>query len=148
MFRKMAFTDIYREPIVQMEPCQIKLPEKTLHSLSKQGLAQQLQNNPGIVIIKFGAEWCGPCKKIEGLVYEWFSKLPEEQTQCVLVDIDDDECFDLYATLKSKKMVNGVPTILAYVKGNMNIIPDFSVVGADPTQVNYFFQQCSNSIAQ
>lgn len=142
MFRKMAFTDVYREPVIQMESSQIKLPDKTLHSLSKQGLANLLQNNNGIVILKFGAEWCGPCKKIEGLVYQWFAKLPEEKTQCVLIDIDDDECFDLYATLKSKKMVNGVPTILAYVKGNLNIIPDLSVVGADTAQVNYFFQQC------
>ena len=38
MFKRMSFTDIYREPIVQMEPCQIKLPDKTLHSLSKQEL--------------------------------------------------------------------------------------------------------------
>jgi len=148
MFKKMSFTDVYREPIVQMEPCQIKLPDKTLHSLSKQGLATLLENNPGVVILKFGAEWCGPCKKIEGIVYEWFSKLPENETQCVLIDIDDDECFDLYATLKSKKMVNGVPTILAYVKGNKTIIPDFNVVGTDSTQLNYFFNRCLMSLKQ
>ena len=81
-------------------------------------------------------------------MYEWFSKLPENETQCVLIDIDDDECFDLYATLKSKKMVNGVPTILAYVKGNMTIIPDFNVVGTDSTQLNYFFNQCLMSLKQ
>lgn len=142
MFKKMAFTNVYKEPIVEMEMNQIKLPEKTLYTLSKDGLAKLLQNNTGMVILKFGAVWCEPCKKIEGTVYEWFSKLPEEKTQCVLVDIDDDESFDLYATLKSKKMVNGVPTILAYTKDNLNIIPDLTVVGSDIQQVNYFFQQC------
>ena len=48
MFRKMAFTDVYREPVIQMESSHIKLPDKTLHSLSKQGLANLLQNNNGL----------------------------------------------------------------------------------------------------
>jgi thioredoxin 1 len=106
---------------------------------SKEHFAELLQTNPGRLIIKFGAEWCGPCKKIEGLVHEWFHRMPDT-VQCVLVDID--QSFEVYAFLKSKKMVAGVPAILCYNKGNLNYIPDNAVLGADVNKVNLFFQQC------
>jgi thioredoxin 1 len=98
--------------------------------------AELLQTNPGLFIIKFGADWCGPCKKIEGLVQEWFSKT-NDKVQCAIIDVD--ESFDIYAFLKSKKMVNGIPAILCYEKGNHNYVPNDVVIGADVQQVNAFF---------
>ena len=61
--------------------------------------------NPGVLIIKFGATWCGPCKQIDPLVKECMSKMPSN-IQCVVVDIDDS--LELYAFLKKKRVVNGV----------------------------------------
>jgi hypothetical protein len=60
----------------------------------------------------------------------------------VCADIDVDECFDLYSFLKSKKMVNGIPAILAYYKNNLNYIPSDSVLGANAEQVDLFFRRC------
>jgi thioredoxin 1 len=105
----------------------------------KEHFAELLRSNPGRLVIKFGAEWCGPCKKIEGLVHEWFDKMPDT-VQCIMVDID--QSFEVYAFLKSKKMVAGVPAILCYNKGNLNYIPDNAVLGADINKVNLFFHQC------
>jgi thiol-disulfide isomerase/thioredoxin len=98
--------------------------------------AELLKQNPGLFIIKFGADWCGPCKKIEGLVNEWFNKT-NDKVQCALIDVD--ESFDIYAFLKSKKMINGIPAILCYYKDNHNYVPDDIVIGADVAQVNAFF---------
>jgi len=98
-----------------------------------------LQNNPGLLIIKFGASWCGPCKKIEPLVERWFSSAPST-IQCCKIDID--ESFEIYGFLKSKRRVNGVPVILCYKKGNLNYIPDDTVVGSDEKQNNDFFLRC------
>ena len=98
--------------------------------------AELLKQNPGLFIIKFGADWCGPCKKIEGLVNEWFNKR-NDKVQCALIDVD--ESFDIYAFLKSKKMINGIPAILCYYKDNHNYVPDDIVIGADVAQVNAFF---------
>jgi thioredoxin 1 len=98
--------------------------------------AELLKQNPGLFIIKFGAEWCGPCKKIEGLVHEWFNKT-NDKVQCAVIDVD--ESFDIYAFLKSKKMVNGIPAILCYYKDNHNYVPDDIVIGADVPQINAFF---------
>jgi hypothetical protein len=59
--------------------------------------------------------------------------------QSIIVDVD--ECVDLYSFLKSKKMVNGIPVILVYYKGNLNYIPDDRVVGADSNQINILFNK-------
>lgn len=101
--------------------------------------AEQLKTNPGLLILKFGATWCGPCKRIEPLVHEWIEKLPENVQFC-MIDIDD--CLDLYVFLQKKKMINGVPGILCYYKNNLNYIPNDSVVGADANQINAFFERC------
>ena len=106
---------------------------------SREHFAQLLQNNPGLLVIKFGATWCGPCKKIEGLVHSWFDKMPDT-VQCMAVDVDD--CFEVYAFLKSKKMVNGIPAILCYEKGNVNYIPNDIVIGADNGDIDKFFNRC------
>ena len=69
---------------------------------SRQALLELLPKNPGLIFIKFGAEWCAPCKKIEKDLEEHFNNMPDN-VQCVILDID--ECFDVYAYMKSKKMV-------------------------------------------
>jgi thiol-disulfide isomerase/thioredoxin len=92
------------------------------------------------VYVDVSATWCGPCKKIEPLVKDLMSKIPTDQIQCAIIDVD--ESFELYALLKSKRMVNGIPAILAYDKGNVTYIPDRSMAGTDPNQIVEFFNTC------
>ena len=138
MIKGLAFTTIEKR-IVQPMSIPIPLPDTIITEMSKEDFVKVLQSNPGAVIIKFGAEWCGPCKKIDPLVHEWMNRLPPTIQGAV---IDIDESFDVYALLKSKKLVNGVPVIICYKKGNVSIIPDHVVVGADENQINAFFQRC------
>lgn len=105
-------------------------------------LLQNLENK--IIIIKFSADWCKPCKKIKPIVEEWFSKLNET---FIIFEIDIDETMELYYALKTKKMVNGIPSILAYygnVERDMNqwYIPSDSIIGGDEKEVNLFFDRC------
>ena len=102
-----------------------------------------LQNNPGLIILKLGADWCGPCKKIKPIVNGFFATSPID---VVCGDIDVDQSYDFYSMLKSKKMVNGIPVILCYKKGNQSFIPDDSVTGADPTALHNFFAQCGRHL--
>jgi thioredoxin-like negative regulator of GroEL len=106
-------------------------------------LIKLLQVNPGLVIIKLGATWCGPCKKIEHVVHGFFATSPPN---VICADIDVDESFDLYAYLKQKRMVNGIPVMLMYKKGNVSFVPDDSITGADPLALDAFFKRCGHHL--
>lgn len=99
---------------------------------------QCLEDNPCVFIVKMGAKWCGPCKRIETFLQSCYSAAPENVQLAVL---DVDECESLYGFLKSKKVVSGVPAILVYYKGNTHYIPDDVVIGADIPQINLLFQR-------
>ena len=103
-----------------------------------------LKVNPGIIVIKLGAEWCGPCKKIAHIVEAFFATSPPE---VICADIDVDESFDLYAYFKSKQMVNGIPVMLCYKKGNLTYVPDDSVTGIYPPELAGFFKRCGDHLA-
>ena len=62
-----------------------------------------LKVNPGLVIMKLGASWCAPCQQIKPVINAFFASSPPE---VICADIDVDQSFDLYAYLKSKRMVN------------------------------------------
>lgn len=108
---------------------------------SRDEFLQLLKVNPGLIIIKFGASWCKPCQEIKQLVTSFFLASPNNVVCC---DVDVDESFDLYSYLKSKKMTNGIPTILAYIKGNTSFAPNAQVSGKNPADLDAFFKECGN----
>lgn len=106
--------------------------------MTRQQFEELLRNNQGKIVLKFGAEWCGPCKRVEALVNQWFNAVSNDHVKCFMIDVD--ESFDLYGAFKAKRQVNGIPAILCFNAGNTSYIPDFNVVGADVNQINAFFQ--------
>lgn len=100
-----------------------------------------LKMNPGVFVFKFGAEWCAPCKAIKKYIDDVSLVLPNNNTMYIY-NVDVDECFDLYAYLKQKKMVSGIPTLLAYKKGNSYFVPDASISGTNESDLNHFFNTC------
>jgi thiol-disulfide isomerase/thioredoxin len=97
------------------------------------------------IIIKFTATWCNPCKKIKTLCDELFQKT-SENTTCFNLDIDSEINAKLYSTLKAKKMIRGVPTLLGFnckKERDMNYwyVPDISVVGANENEIRHFFSR-------
>ena len=99
---------------------------------------QLLEANTGILVFKFGAEWCNPCKTIEPALNALFQQMPEN-VQCFVIDIDQSP--ELYSLFKNKRVFKGVPTVVAYYFGNTSIYPDDMNVGADLQQVNLFFER-------
>ena len=107
--------------------------------LTRNTFKELLENNPGLIIIKLGATWCGPCKKIDPQLHNFFASSPPD---VLCADIDVDVNFDFYAFMKSKKMCNGVPTILCYKKGNTTIAPTDGISGSNVQELDAFFKRC------
>lgn len=118
------------------------MPRVIITELSIENL-YKLQTEMGkcVLIIKFGADWCGPCKKIAPIFYDFIEKAP---TNIIFADINIDENADLYMTLKKHKMVNGIPVFFAFYgdeKRDKWFIPEDSVIGADEISVKAFFDR-------
>jgi thiol-disulfide isomerase/thioredoxin len=106
--------------------------------------SELLNHNPGIIILKFGADWCGPCKMIEPCVNQWFAKMPAHQVLCGLIDVDDN--FEVYGFLKNKRVLRGIPAMLCYYKGNTHYIPNDMTTGADRRATDDFFERCLDQL--
>lgn len=72
------------------------------------------------VLVKFGAEWCGPCKSIAPLLEE-LSKDYDGKVKFLSVDIDG-------TSIAQKFNIRGVPTILIFKGGEVVN----TIVGAQP----------------
>ena len=113
----------------------------TVHNelADREAFQEVLDANEGIIILKFGAEWCQPCKAISPYVQEMIGKLPPIFT---VYDLDVDDNFEIYAYLKSKKMVTGIPVILAYYRENKTFASNESISGANEEDYKQFFLKC------
>ena len=105
----------------------IKYPEE----LSRANFLNLVQQNQSIMVIKFGAEWCKPCQRIKSQLNNLCSKLPND---IMCLDIDVDENFDLYAYMKTKKMITTIPSIMCFTKDEESFVPHFSISSSDPSR--------------
>ncbi len=64
-------------------------------------------NSSAVVLVKFGAEWCQPCKALAPILQQ----VAEEGH--TVVELDADECPDLSIQYK----VRGLPTMIVFRNG-------------------------------
>jgi thiol-disulfide isomerase/thioredoxin len=115
--------------------------------------------NPGLIIVKFGAKWCGPCKKIKQSVDAFFALSPDNVI-CADLDVDIEGNIDIYGYLTTKKMVRGIPAILCYKRNSPSLtmspgvpIPDDSFSPSSKQdekiaeELKQFFIRCGNHLA-
>jgi len=106
-------------------------------------------NFNNILLIKFSADWCKPCKKIKHVCDKHFNKMIDNNN-IIIVDVNIDNNIDLFFSFKKFKMLKGVPSILAFFGDNKNrykwYIPDDSVSGSNEDDYLDFFKRCNNKI--
>lgn len=97
-------------------------------------------------IIKFYADWCAPCKHLSPILHkmitEKYEQFKDQPNKFSFIELDVDESFDLYAFMKSKKMLRGIPTIFVYkkeiyMKSDMShiYIPQASISGTKENEI-------------
>lgn len=95
-----------------------------------------IANKKKPLFVKFTASWCGPCKKVKPTIDDFLKG--EHANKVQYLEIDIDESIDVYAFLKSKKMINGVPTLLFYDMTNKFFAPTMSISTGSIDIVNKF----------
>jgi len=99
-------------------------------------------------IIKFGATWCKPCQMIAPTIKSLNEEVIKAKKIINYIDLDVDKSSDLYAFMRQKKMVRGIPIIMCYKKSQYNddsfYAPSDSVTGASvPDVVNFYKRNIS-----
>ena len=100
---------------------------------NRQQFQEFVSQYKGVFIVKFTADWCGPCKKIKDQVYNLYNNTKKTT---VMADLNVDKNQDVYSSLKIKS----IPTFICYVRG----IKCDVLVGSDPADVNAFFETCES----
>lgn len=70
---------------------------------------QSITKSGKMVFVEFGAEWCGPCKKLKPLF--WAEAKKRSKCAFVAVDVDDDE------ETATHYKVKAVPQVIAFKNG-------------------------------
>ena len=107
--------------------------------LSRDDFKNLLKNKKKPLLVKFTAEWCGPCKVIQHHLENFLNANKNANFDFLELDVDDN--FDVFAFMKSKKMVTGIPALLFYDMETKEYPPKFSLLGADVKQFEDF---CNN----
>ena len=119
-----------------------------LSNLDVEKFKEQLTNmkKNEVLLVKFSAEWCKPCKKIKPFVDNMYNSFPDN---IIIVEIDIDESLDLYMIFKSKKMLTGVPTLFAFhgditKENNLWYVPERSISGSNEEEILDFMNHTIN----
>lgn len=96
-----------------------------------------LESKRDWVVVWLSAVWCIPCKTVDPLIAPWIEQLPEK---VAVLHLDIDKCFDVYAVLRAKKQVRGIPALLGYKPGNETLYSDVSCSGTSESEIDAFFR--------
>ena len=95
--------------------------------------------------IKYGATWCKPCHMIAPTIEALNQQVMKANIIFNFIDLDVDQCSDLYAFMKQRKMIRGIPVIMCYKKSQYNedsfYAPSDSVTGASVQDVVNFYMR-------
>ena len=80
-------------------------------NITEQKFYETLANN-SVVMVDFGATWCGPCKALAPVVEEIAN---EYEGRAVVDKADVEECSDIAARFR----IRNVPTVLFFKNGEL-----------------------------
>ena len=78
---------------------------------TKENFKEEVLEAKGLVVVDFGANWCGPCKSLLPILDEVVNEDPNKKI--VKVDIDEQE------ELAKEYKIMSVPTLLVFKNGEI-----------------------------
>lgn len=85
-------------------------------------------NKSKTIVVKFYADWCGPCKRIKDLVDTLFNNLHGDK---LMIVVNADEQRDVASYLK----IDRLPTIITYKGGERDNV----IMTSDERELKSFF---------
>ncbi|MFM9944978.1 MAG: thioredoxin domain-containing protein [Bacteroidia bacterium] len=101
-----------------------KPAEPVKKSISKEEF-EKLINSEKIVIVEFGAVWCGPCKMLKPVLDKISGIYSAKGVKIITIDVDDSKA------LSNEMMVNEIPLLLFYKNGK----PMEQMIGFNPEAI-------------
>lgn len=80
---------------------------------SAESLDDKINNAPGVVVVDFYADWCGPCRRQGKILHEMESQAQENDATIIKVNVDQ------HPQLAEKYGVGSLPTLITIKGGNV-----------------------------
>lgn len=113
-------------------------------TLSRAEFLELVKNKTKPLFVKFTADWCGPCKRTKPIVDKFLTDTV--RSKITYLEIDIDNSVDVYAFMKTKRMLNGIPTLFYYDMSTKNFAPTYSISTAKEEVVKDFLNVIEKSI--
>ena len=89
-------------------------PRKAIRTLKKgEDLGGLVDGSPGVVLLDFYADWCGPCRKQSSELHELEDYALEVNAQIIKVNVDEHQA------LAKEYQVSSLPTLLTVKDGTV-----------------------------
>ena len=104
------------------------MPGEVISFTTRDEVIKYLETHP-VVIMKFTATWCGPCKRSTPLINKLFAQMPNNVSM-IIVDID--KARDIASAMKIKSIptmhnfINGAPMDIVIGTKDENIVSFFN----------------------
>lgn len=83
-----------------------------IQPVNDQTFENVVMKSPLPAMVEFGAEWCGPCRRMEPILEE-LAKTWSGRVQVYRVDVDESP------EIATQLQVMSVPTVMMFVKGEI-----------------------------
>lgn len=80
---------------------------------NKDNFKQEVEDNPGIVLVDFFAPWCGPCQMTAPIIEEMISDNKDQKVKIGKLNIDENQ------DIAAKYNVMSIPTFLLFKNGKV-----------------------------
>jgi thioredoxin 1 len=106
---------------------------ETIGQIANRNEFKQYVKDNKYVMVKFSADWCGPCKRIAPLFKDYFQSTISfnKDIKLILVDIDKD------SEVSNLLRIRSVPTMVMYVNG----ILEYTCNSSAQNDVKHFFEK-------